>query len=273
MFLLYLVNWTLEAVTGAVFRAVLFLPCGLLVLVAVAVEHHEVARWWWPYVVVGVPLWGPPLASLAGLVFGGGGLVTRWRLGARSPSPRERERVVAALEQIGWGGRLRCYVVDAPTENALTVGTTVYLERGLIWSEYLSAVLAHELHHATGWHGRFVLALGRLRLPLGRVGMAAAAADQVATSVVAFQGEQERVGIIRRLFSYAAGGWVTWFLSPLWARFWRRAEFDADRAAFLAGQGRALAEYLERLQALDRARPGIRPRPYVEERLAYLERL
>jgi hypothetical protein len=27
MFLLYLVNWTLEAVTGAVFRAVVFLPC------------------------------------------------------------------------------------------------------------------------------------------------------------------------------------------------------------------------------------------------------
>ena len=85
----------------------------------------------------------------------------RWRanLGGREPSERERSAYDDALdllrhrtpmllrEPAGW------FVLDDPQPDAAVCGNTLMLSRGLLESDHLPAVLAHELGHLTGTDG------------------------------------------------------------------------------------------------------------------------
>jgi Zn-dependent protease with chaperone function len=98
----------------------------------------------------------------------GGGWWWKQNLGGRPPSERERTAYDDALDLLrhhtliplrepsGW------FVLDTPQPDAAVCGNTLMLSRGLLESEHLPAVLAHELGHLTTSDGRFTAALNRL---------------------------------------------------------------------------------------------------------------
>lgn len=309
---LFALTWLGETVVGWLFRALAIAP--LVVLAGLLAGMYGVGQgdavWRWFMYLVTSPIWFPPLFSLIGLLFGGGWLLTRWRLGARPPSDRERQQVGAALRLAGWsdalgdkvrsGGwlpwavvasiwrrvrrpQLRVYVVDAPTAGAQVIGTTVYVDRELIWSDYLTGVLAHELAHL-GLDGRIVLALNRLRLPVLAAWADRAVAGAEGAQLIALADPNVALvtavgcGCLGLSLRLAIGGYVTSLLAPLWGTIWRQVEFAADRRAHQAGQAAVLVSYLEDHQALDFAVPGLleglsKTHPYTEQRLDRLRKL
>ena len=84
------------------------------------------------------------------------------------PSERERGAYHDALDLLrhhtltplrepsGW------FVLDTPQPDAAVCGHTLMLSRGLLESEHLPAVLAHELGHLATSDGRYTAALNRL---------------------------------------------------------------------------------------------------------------
>ena len=185
------------------------------------------------------------LAEFAGLP--GGGLLTRWQLGARRPSQRERLAVADAFAELP--GSVRAprwlYVIDDPTSSALVVGQALYLHRGLVWDPALAAVIAHELGHLNSLDGRMALAARRLSVFAGIP-----------------------VGLL-------LSGLSLLLLGRLWDLWMRRTELAADAYAARLGQGPELAAHLERSQFFDVAVPFLRGRvyPYTEQRLERLVRL
>ena len=189
----------------------------------------------------------PLVALLALLGLPGGGLLTRWQLGARRPSERERLAIADALAQLpdSVPGPRWLYVIDDPTPSALVVGQALYMHRALVWDPALCAVIAHELGHVNAGDSRLSLAARRLT-PFG----------------------EARVGLL-------LGGLSLLALRPLWAAWMRRSEFRADAYAARLGQGAQLAAHLERHQFFDVAVPFLsgRVHPYSEQRIERLTRL
>jgi len=186
-----------------------------------------------------------PLAALLALLgLPGGGLLTRWQLGARWPSERERLAVADALAQLPdtVAGPRWLYVIDDPTPSALVVGQALYLHRALIWDPALCAVIAHELAHVNAGDSRLSLAARRLT-PFG----------------------EAPAGLL-------LGGLSLLILGRLWDAWMRRTEFRADAYAAGLGQGQELAAHLERHQFFDVAVPFLRGRvhPYSEQRIERL---
>ena len=107
-------------------------------------------------------------AILALLTPVGGGWWWRQNLGGRRPSERERAAYEDSLELLrshtsaplpelrGW------FVLDTPQPDAAVAGNTLMLSRGLLESDYLAPVLAHELGHLASTDGRLTAALNRL---------------------------------------------------------------------------------------------------------------
>lgn len=180
--------------------------------------------------------------ALAGLP--GGAALTRLRLGARMPSPREQQAVDGALALLPGRvtGPRRLLVVDDPLPNAFVLGSALYLHRGLIWDPALPGVLAHELGHLNALDARLALALHRLA-------------------------PSERLALL-------LGGSSLRLLRPLWQAWRRHREHAADLYASQLGQAHTLAAFLEREQFFDLAVPflGDRTHPYTEQRLARLAR-
>jgi hypothetical protein len=83
----------------------------------------------------------------------GGGWWWRANMGGRDPSERERTAYRDALDLLLHHAtqpvRLPSiwFVIDSPQPDAAVCGNTLMLSRGLLESEYLPAVLAHELGH------------------------------------------------------------------------------------------------------------------------------
>lgn len=188
-----------------------------------------------------------PLAhSALGLALPGQGRLWRRRLGARRASAEEAAGVEDALallrsvdpslpESLGY------YVLDDPLPGAAVRGTTVVLSRGLLESESLAAVLAHELGHADSLDGRLTEALNRLQLwgdplapPQGRGGVEAY--DDPAGGLL--------WGLVRWALRLAGGSFAQGLLSPLWAVYWRSREYAADAYAASLGQAEDLARHL-----------------------------
>ena len=72
------------------------------------------------------------------------------------------------------------------------------------------------------------------------------------------------------LFALMGGGIGVRLMTPLWLRYWRAREFDADRYAAERGQAPVLAEFLEMYaQPFDLAIPYFRgmTHPYTELRI------
>lgn len=199
-----------------------------------------------PIVIVGAVIIAflPVVLSLLTLTVlpGGYGLSAK-ELDAREPNDEEREILLGAQRQIlaeapeGTIGPTRWLVLNKPDENAFVLGTTIYIHWGLIDSEYLGPVLAHELGHLNHGDGRLMLALRRfVPPPLSYIPM-------------------ERIGCLALPLMAFGGGAGLMLMTPLWNRHWQRREFLADRFAYECGQAVGLIEFLELYEFFDVAVP------------------
>jgi Zn-dependent protease with chaperone function len=229
------------------------------------------------FVIAGLPF----VFSIATFLFGGGYYLTRFAMGAREPSKREREAVLAALETVsaqtppGTIAPTKWYVIDNVTLTAFVVGSTLYLTRELIQSRYLAPVIAHELGHINSFDGRLTLALRRL--VLAPVHLLAQALGQPAPGNVVIAvpyGDMTAytqatwVWLLSFFMSVAGGGLGLLLLNPLWVWYWRGREYFADYFAAQVNQVPALIEYLERNQFFDVAVPYfMATHPYTELRI------
>lgn len=187
----------------------------------------------------------------------GGGWWWRQNLGGREPSERERIAYQDALELLrhrtsfllressSW------FVLDDPQPDAAVCGNTLMLSRGLLESDHLPAVLAHELGHLASTDGKLTAALNRLvihappkiaqREPTKRE--ASILSDERTMLGVTFIGTL--LWVLRRIVVFAKGGLGLRITAPFWGVHWREREYTADR--FVAGLGQAdeLADFLE----------------------------
>lgn len=236
----------------------------------------------WLALIVG---YGPLIWSVlnvAGLP--GGGFATRRQLGARILSQRERDALNQALAQLppATSAPKWVYALDVPVPSAFVVGQTLYLAHNLFASPYLAAIVGHELGHLNSSDGRFVLGLNRLVVPLFRAFSYGLAGEMSSTDPLVARHARKQAGCIRSLLilllSFMGGGVGIWAMTPLWVRYWRAREYDADRYAAQLGQADVLAEFLELYaQPFDMAIPYFHGmvHPYTELRidrlLAYQE--
>jgi Zn-dependent protease with chaperone function len=293
--LLYLLTLLLEVpgmvlrfLLGLVLAPLLFLPFGALWVALFERGGDHVAHLLFTMgtdLATGfallVALGGPVTSLLTLIALPGGAWLTRWSLGAREPSMREREQIILALQNAaaqapeGTTGPSRWFVLDRTTPEAFVIGTTLYLSRVMIHSPYLMAVLAHELGHLNSLDGRMTLALRRLVLPpvlwvsagLGQIAPRAVAASVLMrSSAGCIAGTLMGLGALFLLL--AGGGIGLWLLNPLWVGYWRSREFAADAFAAACGYADQLAQFLEQRQFFDVPVPYfMTPEPPIELRI------
>jgi Zn-dependent protease with chaperone function len=224
----------------------------------------------------------PILASLATLIFPGGSFFTRFALGARDTSRREKDMIAAAMEPVqaqapkGTIAPTGVFVIDAVSMEAYVVGTTLYLTREMIRSPFLGAVIAHELGHINSADGRLTLALRRLVVPpvyvfsslVGQVApgifKAGLLSDTPGGYITAFVAVMLFITL-----SLAGGGFGLWLLGLFWTWYFRGREYVADHFAAKCGMAANLAEFLERnYQFMDTSVPYfLSTHPYTELRI------
>jgi Zn-dependent protease with chaperone function len=187
----------------------------------------------------------------------GGGWWWRQNLGGRRPTPEERvaceeafaslsERAVRPLSRpASW------FVLDYPELDAAVCGSSLMLSRGLIESEYLPAVLAHELGHLATSDGKLTAALNRLVIhppPLVEERDDVVHRPRVVPEdrfTFGLFGVQALWRLIRFAVRFAKGGLALRLLGPFWGSYWREREYLADAYAASLGQGERLAFFLE----------------------------
>lgn len=189
-----------------------------------------------------------PLAwSVLGLLLPGHGFVWTRRIGARRPSAEEAGLIDDAQQLLravdpGLPEARAVYLLDDPIPAGAARGRSVVLSRGLLETDSVAPVLAHELGHTTTLDGRLTEALDRLELwgePIGP-------ADPRIDAGQPAREERRGVfaGLTRLIFRLAAGGCAAALLAPLWAAYWRSREYAADAYAASLGQGEDLARHL-----------------------------
>jgi Zn-dependent protease with chaperone function len=156
------------------------------------------------------------------------------------------------------------FVIDSPQPDAAVCGDALMVSRGLLETDYVAAVLAHELGHLASPDARLTTALNRLIMfstPF-RAGAAAGRArpqmlvprlqytPREATDVFDLEPDltQALFGFLRFLFIvslFAKGGLGLWLTGPVWGRYWREREYHADQYAASLGQAEELADFLE----------------------------
>jgi|GEM_PF-3066849 len=263
-------GWTLylEAVASIarflpslVVASIVTVPLGFILFAVLGTGGLELLPGLTILVACGIAVAPVILSVLTLTILPGGYGLTAKELGAREMSARERETVLAALRQITAGapkgtiGPTHWLVIDMPDPNAFVVGTTIYLHRGLISSEFLEPVMAHELGHINHGDGRLVLALRALVPP--------------PFSYISF----EQLGCGAMLYFLFFGGTGLLVTSWGWNRHWQKREYLADRFACECGQATGLIELLEHYQFFDVAVPfaGLRSdHPYTEKRIGRL---
>jgi Zn-dependent protease with chaperone function len=188
----------------------------------------------------------------------GGGWWWRQNLGGRAASEREQLAYRDALALLqdhatepverpaSW------FVIDSPQPDAAVSGDTLMLSRGLLESEYLPAVLAHELGHLVTSDGRLTAALNRFvvhppptttdteREPREKVVMLTS--DRFLLTIT---GIGLLLWLLRRLVGFARGGLGLRLTAPFWGSYWREREYIADQHAAMLGQADELADFLE----------------------------
>lgn len=208
-----------------------------------------------PYLNLGlIPTAWALLALISPL---GGGWWWRQNLGGRRPTPEERvacERAFVSLPERAARPLPRpatWFVVDYPELDAAVCGNSIMLSRGLIESEYLPAVLAHELGHLATSDGKLTAALNRLVIhppPLveerEEVGQREWVVPEHRFTFGLF-GVQALWRLIRFAVRFAKGGLALRLLGPFWGSYWREREYLADAYAASLGQGEHLAFFLE----------------------------
>jgi Zn-dependent protease with chaperone function len=195
-------------------------------------------------------------SALALLTPLGGGWWWRQNMGGRDPSEREQTAYQDAIEllTVHAGQPLRVpsswFVIDTPHPDAAVCGHTLMLSRGILESEYLPAVLAHELGHLNSSDGRLTAALNRLVIQPPRRTREREAkrevlvlgSDRVTLSLTLFG---SLLWLLRKTFAFARGGFGLKLLAPFWGSYWREREYLADQFATRLGQADELADFLE----------------------------
>jgi Zn-dependent protease with chaperone function len=187
----------------------------------------------------------------------GGGWWWEQNMGGREPSEREQAAYHDAVQllQANAAGPLRLprlwFVVDEHQPDAAVCGNTLMLSRGLLESEYLPAVLAHELGHLDTSDGKLTAALNRLIInPLPKTREKPPKEHEV----VVVGGERfllmitlfgSVLWVLRLLVRFAQGGLGLRITGAFWGSYWREREYIADHYAARLGQAEELADFLE----------------------------
>ncbi|MFZ2114424.1 MAG: M48 family metalloprotease [Solirubrobacteraceae bacterium] len=193
----------------------------------------------------------------------GSGWWWKQRSGGRSPSAREQRAYddAVSLLQSNSSKRLplpsRWFVIDTPLPDAAVQGETLMLSRGLMESNHLPAVIAHELGHLASPDGRVAAALNRLVL-VKAANLNSEPLDMYLEQHSYPQPEYQPLpgdSLIRDFFqlarftihllAFACGGLGLRLTRPVWGIYWRRREYAADAYAANLGQAEELADFLE----------------------------
>ena len=236
-------------------------------LVSLLNQEPEHLKWMWLGLLP--TMW----AAFALITPYGAGWWWKQRIGGRSPSQREQVSYRDAIDLLQshtpdplplpsmW------FVLDTHVPDAAVNGQTLMLSRGLLESDHLPAVLAHELGHLATPDGRLTAALNRFVIPrafdlegkqlqmlLAKHGRPTddrpedddhrrykdppamvADADPLAMFLIG--------GL--KLAMFATGGFGLWLTRPIWGHYWRAREYEADKYAAKLGQAGELAEFLD----------------------------
>jgi Zn-dependent protease with chaperone function len=190
----------------------------------------------------------------------------RTRAGGRSPSERESAAYRDAVDLLqGYTEQplvlpARWFVLDIPQPDAGVCGNALMLSRGLLESDLLPAVLAHELGHLATPDGRLTAALNRLVIfssPLGPT----AEETREQPREPRYEDEHPReprdgedsvwfwtkqvARVLAKIAVFAKGGLGLRITGPILGRYWRQREYKADQYAASLGQADELADFLE----------------------------
>jgi Zn-dependent protease with chaperone function len=200
----------------------------------------------------------PTLWSIFALITPlGGGWWWLNNMGGREPSERERTAYHDALQLLQAQSSLPLrlpgmwFVTDEPQPDAAVCGNTLMLSRGLLESEYLPAVLAHELGHLATSDGKLTAAINRLiinpfpktREKQQRERNPVILADSKLLLTITLFGSG--LWVVRWVVRFARGGFGLMLLVPFWGSYWREREYLADQYAASLGQAEELADFLE----------------------------
>jgi Zn-dependent protease with chaperone function len=192
----------------------------------------------------------------------GGGWWWRQNLGGRNPSEREQLAYQDAIDLLGHHTTQplplpkRWFVMDTPQPDAAVCGDALMLSRGLFESEFLPAVIAHELGHLASTDGKLTAALNRLVInPPPRPPPQEPVPPEPAPREVVFLaanrimftllGLRLLAWLIRSTIRFAQGGIGLRLTGPAWGAYWRAREYTADHYAATLGQADELADFLE----------------------------
>ena len=119
------------------------------------------------------------------------------------------------------------------------VGKALYIGHPLFQSPYLAGVVAHELGHLNSSDGRFVLGLNRLVIPIFHRMSGRLAGDTLHEDKLVARPARKEMGCVRSMltlvFGLMGGGIGVRLMTPLWLRYWRVREYDANRYAATLG--------------------------------------
>jgi Zn-dependent protease with chaperone function len=187
----------------------------------------------------------------------GGGWWWAQNMGGRKPSDRERSVYQDAIDLLQAHSQAslrlpsRWFVVDEPQPDAAVCGNTLMLSRGLLESEYLAAVLAHELGHLMTSDGKLTAAINRLIInPLPKTherrqreqSLVVVGGDRLNWTIT---GLSTLFWLLRRIVRFSQGGFGLRITRPFWGSYWREREYLADQYAASLGQADELADFLE----------------------------
>jgi Zn-dependent protease with chaperone function len=199
-----------------------------------------------------------------------GGYLTRFVMGARSMSTREKEKIYAILKEIAWRsqrevkGFSEIYILDSPFDQVNLIGTTLYISSGAVQSEHIRVLLAHEIGHLDNGDGRTVLALRRLiffpfQLFLAGVRSYSTNRPNPKPELKEFEAMEVFYYLMNKLiFVFCAllgGGLGVWIMSWHWARYFREVDYRADAYVASLGYKNQLIEYLEQGKFYDTSVP------------------
>jgi Zn-dependent protease with chaperone function len=187
----------------------------------------------------------------------GGGWWWLNNMGGRQPSEREQAAYQDALGVLQARSVLPLrlpslwFVVDEPQPDAAVCGNALMLSRGMLESEFLPAVLAHELGHLATSDGKLTAAINRLIInPLPKMrekkqreGTTLILGGSRLLLTITLFGAG--LWIARWIVRFARGGFGLLVIAPFWGSYWREREYLADQFAAGLGQADELADFLE----------------------------
>lgn len=265
----YLVTLLIELVCGLL-RVFLVLPLVLLAFLIfeslasqslVSASSGLVNNGWAILIVTLLISYANILVSLMAFAgFGGGSLLTRFVLGAREPSTREREQLMEVFRQMAEGVDFsirsfsKLYIIDSTMAYANLIGTTLYISSTAIRGAHLQPLIAHEFGHLNYGDGSLILALRRLVFPpfslfISGIRDFSTNRPDYKPSVKAFDAMQIFYSMLNAFIffsiAFIGGGIGVWIMSWAWASYFRKRDYAADTFGAQLGYRDPLLEYLE----------------------------